>query len=605
MLHELVNYVEKHGLRGLPGYKAKQARWLIVLTEDGQFVDVVASQREHPMAPHLELPELIGGGTARSHFLLDSLAVVTGYGGAPDAKIQQKHANFVTLLRQASTDCPELAWCADVLDDAGSLTRINSALEAHKAKPTDTVTFQVGTTFVPEMVEWRPWWQAYRTSLRGATGGGGAMICFVTGKTVTPAPTHAKITGLSQVGGQPSGSLLISFDKEAFGSYGLEQSANAACSEEAVALYRSALQDLVGKAPRPLGGMLMLHWYDRPIQDEDDPLLLLLGDYGDAAVDEASASEKARKVLSAVREGKRPELTQNRYFVMQIAGAGGRITVRDWFNGDFTDLVANVNRWYDDLEIVNPYGDDLAPPTKLAGLLTRLVAYRPGEKGNDTFKRVNEQLGPLTPRLWRAILQGGPLPDSAAQAALVYARSKLLRGADAKKEDARSADNLDRVACAILKAWLVRRAPTEKGRAAMAAKVNKEHPSPAYQAGRLLAVLAAVQNTALGDVGAGVVQRYYASASATPALVVGRLMRNAQYHIQKIDSKGLAYWYEQQIAEIATKLGDGLPATLSLEGQTLFALGYYQQKAEMMGGKVTDGSNSTNGAAPNNTPEEN
>ncbi|MDD2629628.1 MAG: type I-C CRISPR-associated protein Cas8c/Csd1 [Limnochordia bacterium] len=40
--------------------------------------------------------------------------------------------------------------------------------------------------------------------------------------------------------------------------------------------------------------------------------------------------------------------------------------------------------------------------------------------------------------------------------------------------------------------------------------------------------------------GAGVVQRYYASASSTPALVLGRLTRTSQYHLDKLDA-GLAY----------------------------------------------------------------
>lgn len=114
----------------------------------------------------------------------------------------------------------------------------------------------------------------------------------------------------------------------------------------------------------------------------------------------------------------------------------------------------------------------------------------------------------------------------------------------------------------------------------MESNLNPEHPSPAYQAGRLMAILADIQHSALGDVGAGVVQRYYAAASSTPALVLGRLVRGAQYHLNKLD-KGLAVWYEKQLAEIMSRLGSNLPSTLTLEGQTLFALGYYQQKADM------------------------
>ena len=70
-----------------------------------------------------------------------------------------------------------------------------------------------------------------------------------------------------------------------------------------------------------------------------------------------------------------------------------------------------------------------------------------------------------------------------------------------------------------------------------------EHP--AYQCGRLMAVLGKLQTAALGDVGAGVVQRYYAADSTTPALVFGRLVRGAQFHLNKIagERRGLSVWY--------------------------------------------------------------
>lgn len=165
-----------------------------------------------------------------------------------------------------------------------------------------------------------------------------------------------------------------------------------------------------------------------------------------------------------------------------------------------------------------------------------------------------------------------PLPDTIASRNLAYIKSKLMN-----TDDDSSGDNLDRIACAMLKAWLIRH-QTYKGGQQMKTEMNPNHSSPAYHAGRLMAVLASLQDSALKDVGAGVVQRYYAAASSTPNLVMGRLVRGAQYHINKLD-KGLAKWYEDRIQEIMMCLGDGIPATLDLEGQTLFALGYYQQKA--------------------------
>jgi CRISPR-associated protein Csd1 len=94
-------------------------------------------------------------------------------------------------------------------------------------------------------------------------------------------------------------------------------------------------------------------------------------------------------------------------------------------------------------------------------------------------------------------------------------------------------------------------------------------------------VLAALQRAALGDVGAGVVERFYPAASTTPGLVLGRMLRNSQFHISKLrsDRAGLAAWFDQQIAEIVTRIGAQPPRALSLEQQSLFALGYYQQKA--------------------------
>lgn len=127
----------------------------------------------------------------------------------------------------------------------------------------------------------------------------------------------------------------------------------------------------------------------------------------------------------------------------------------------------------------------------------------------------------------------------------------------------------------------------------MTAFYNPDHPSPAYHCGGLFAVLANLQRAALGDVGAGVVHRYYAAASQTPGLILGRLMTNARNHLGKLDG-GLAYWYETRVGDVMVRLGDGAPRILDLEGQGLFALGYYQQLASLRAGNK----NKTDGSTP-------
>ena len=83
------------------------------------------------------------------------------------------------------------------------------------------------------------------------------------------------------------------------------------------------------------------------------------------------------------------------------------------------------------------------------------------------------------------------------------------------------------------------------------------------------------------DVNAGVIQRYYASASRTPALVLSQLNRLSNYHLDKIESGAQARYLRDRLAELYVALGDRVPTTLSLEEQSYFALGYYQKWADL------------------------
>ena len=131
------------------------------------------------------------------------------------------------------------------------------------------MTFRVGDIYPVALESWHDWWQQFRQSIKPIKKTSDQMICLLSEKTV-PSATHSKIGGLTQVGGQPSGSALIGFDKDSFTSFGLKQSQNAACSETAVAVYRNALQHLIDKAPAPLAGTMFLSWYKEPVPKDDD-----------------------------------------------------------------------------------------------------------------------------------------------------------------------------------------------------------------------------------------------------------------------------------------------------------------------------------------------
>ena len=121
-------------------------------------------------------------------------------------------------------------------------------------------------------------------------------------------------------------------------------------------------------------------------------------------------------------------------------------------------------------------------------------------------------------------------------------------------------------------------------------RLNQDSPSTAYQTGRLMAVYADIQSTALGDVGAGVVERYYTAACSSPALVMGKLATMSQYHLSKIkgDKPGMYSFYSKLLGEITVEIGASMPKTFTLEQQSEFALGYYFQRLQKYSSKKTE-----------------
>ena len=114
-------------------------------------------------------------------------------------------------------------------------------------------------------------------------------------------------------------------------------------------------------------------------------------------------------------------------------------------------------------------------------------------------------------------------------------------------------------------------------------QLDPANRDPAYLCGRLLAVLEAIQREALGDISASIVDRFFGTASSAPASVFGRLLRGAQPHLKTLsrDKRGMYNIFENRLLDVTQGISgrDGVPKTLSLEKQGLFALGYYHQRA--------------------------
>ena len=574
MLHHVVEYARGQALAAEPGFAPKAARWAILCGARGDYLGLVelgdTNLRNNPgrhflKAPDLSQPEMKAGGVTKSHFLIDTASVVAGYG--KDAS-EGKRQYFAALLEQASGAMPVLGEAARTLRSDDSMARLRADLEERKAKPTDKVTFQIDGEFPAESDVWHVWWREFRKGLQTAKQQAGKtsdakMLCFLTGETVEPAATHPKITGLTSVGGLAMGDVLIGFKQESFRSYGLEQSANAAMSELAAKAYQAGLNDLIANHSVLLAGTRVAHWFRKTIASEDDPLSWMVGSI---ETEELSAQIRAQKMLNSIRAGERPDLARNTYYALTISSNSGRVVIRDWMEGDFEELVGNVNEWFSDLEIVQRDGAGSARAPKLAAVLAALV------------RELKDVAPPTAAKLYRVAARDEAIPLWAMAQALARARIDVIQG-----------ERPNHARMGLIKAYHVRKWRQEGASMAgeLKPELNAELQNGAYQCGRLMAVLGKLQTSALGDVGAGVIQRYYAAASTTPALVFGRLVRGAQPHLSKIGDQrpGLKVWYERQMSEICGLIGTSMPKTLGLEDQSLFALGYYQQLAALWSGK--------------------
>jgi CRISPR-associated protein Csd1 len=582
MLQALMTYAEQRLPHSEPGFRTREMRWSIELTADGRFLNVLPlgdgkRGENQPRCP--DMHGMVTGGKA--HFLVETAqtaALLFKVGEEPKkiATAKERHRFFVRLLLEAAAGVPALAPLARLVEDADRLAEVRDALAAHKARPADWIGWRVGgmDPRLDERVQ--AWWREWRrVDLgRGKTDtepqpefvpdpktGNDTMVCFLTGEAVQPLATQPKINGLAGVGGLAMGDVMVGFDKAAFTSFGLEQSANAAMSAEAVQKYVDGLNDLIRNHSRKLANALVTHWFKEQVPAPDDPLAFLYG-FETTEQTEAAALAAVRRLLESIRSGQRPDLGDNRYYALTLSGAAGRVMVRDWMEGPFEDLVSHVEAWFADLAIVARDGKGQARDPKFMAVCGALV------------RELKDLPAPTIATLWKVAVQRLPIPLPLMAQALSRFRADVVND-----------EPFNHARMGLIKAYFVRLNPG--GDTTMTAYLNPHHPAPAYHCGRLLAWLANLQRAALGDVGAGVVQRYYAAASQTPGLILGRLIANARNHLGKLEA-GRAWWYEGRIAEVMSELGDGAPRILDLEGQGLFALGYYQQLAALRPGSKSD-----------------
>ena len=382
------------------------------------------------------------------------------------------------------------------------------------------------------------------------------------------ARLHPSIKGVRDA--QSSGAAIVSFNLDAFTSFGKEQGLNAPVSEQAAFAYTTALNHLLRADERnrqrlQIGDATTVFWAEArtPKEEPAAEAAEILFAYMAAPPSEESleneAGAKVRVILEKVAAGRplkeiNPDLDEGtRFFVLGLAPNAARLSVRFWHVDTLGTLARGFRQHWQDL-LIEP------KPWKAAPEPWRLVR-------ETAAQRKAENIPPnLAGEVMRAILTGGRYPETLFASVVMRCRADR---------------ELNGMRAAILKACTVRADRTAGRKESISVSLDVDEPNPGYRLGRLFAVLESIQRAALGPVNASIRDRFYGAASATPAAVFPILLRTAGHHlsnVRKSDKAKLAGWFEKEIGGIMEGIGTTLPRNLPIGDQGRFAIGYYHQR---------------------------
>lgn len=588
MLTELYQYAMDKNLSDKPGFKKKKVKAYVLLSAAGEFLGINVSGKN---AEPVYAPDI--GSAAQGKLFCNPLIEKAKYPLGPAGSV--KRDDYLLALKDGSAAEPLLGVLLAALENEDTVKQITDSMEKHKLKGEDVIGFQIDGKSPEQSAKFIDWWSDYRKRYDQKTKKEQLTLprCMITGEPASAMRTVPKVPGLWSVGGHSSGDAFLCFDKDAFQSFGLKQSANAPVSEPAITAVNAALTELIMKAP-PLSGSKIVHWYSGEIPADNDPVEWMLDpnlmpewdeeedvEENDSGEREHAAILDSNELLTAVNQGHEVDILHSRYYIMPLSGVNGRMMIRGWYEGNFQELQQNVKLWFEDLRLTTWNGKGMAKDPKLVTLYIRLL--KPGGDKRKVFDRVNQELSGLSVRMLYCIIQGLPLPDEIPIRVTHWICSGMLK--EEKDGDESTGKNdiaYEMPAFQLLKAWL-RRDQRKKGEHnLMEAEENKNVCRDAsYYCGQLMAVYAAIQSCAMPDVNVGLAQRYYTAASTNPAFVIGRLSQLSQHHLAKLSEKQTIY-YQKILGEIYQKIGEQeIPAALTARQQSEFALGYYQKRAQL------------------------
>lgn len=558
------------------GYSSEKIGFIISLNDDGSVAQVIdwregEGKKARPRPMLVPRPVKRTAGIA-SNFLWDKTSYVLGVTAGDGKRTIEEHAAFVKrhldLIAQAED--PGLRALALFLQK-WSPEQFQLPRWPQEAKDQNVVfaleSERRSQGFLHERPAARALW-----GHQSGVGDAEAQICLVTGSDGPVARLHPSIKGVW--GAQSSGAALVSFNLDAFTSYGHEQGDNAPVSEAAAFAYTTALNRFLERDSGhriQIGDASTVFWADasdRVAAAQAEAIFGFLFEGGGLAeeekqADEASSTRQIAVKLAQIRQGTplaeiEPRLAQGvRFFVLGLAPNAARLSVRFYLEDDFGQLTGNYQQFLSDMHVEPPPRDGTPPLWRY--LLETAVL---GKRENVTPNLAGEWM--------RAILAGTDFPLTLMSAVLTRIRAD---------------GEVNALRAGILKAILIRNFKMEAPVA-----LDPDNNNRGYLLGRLFALYEEIQRAALGGkVNATIKDKFYGSASATPRKVFAVLESGSANHLAKIrkTSPGREVNLQKALRGVMDLMvpsddpaHDPFPVSLTAQEQAFFGLGYHHQRSD-------------------------
>ena len=571
ILQALTQYYEdllRLGKINRPGWSKQKVSYSLLLSEEGELLQLLHLQQEvqrgnktvlGPQEMWVPSPVKRSSGI-RPNFLCDTSSYLLGVDGKGKADrsidcFAASKALHLQLLKEVDSPIARaIVRFFEHWDPSQAASHPALQEDWEELLKGGNLTFSLSEQFAaqdPAIAD--AWTRHYEDSSDDAE----PIRCLVTGQPGTPARLHPSIKGVA--GAQSSGASLVSFNDSAFCSFEHKQGANAPVSDYAAFAYTTALNTLLADRNRVsrVGDTTILCWAAGGESAYQDCFLMSIFNDSYTENDILNTLHHLSKGESIQWDDTRLS-PDTRFYVLGLAPNAARLSVRFFWQNSFGALARNLERHYQRLEIIRPSFDKFPTLSIWRLVLETVRKAPPGGRAPEPHPR-------LAGDLLLAVLNDTLYPAT------------LLNGVELRIRAERS---VSRGQAAILKAYytkyLEQFQPDSPMKEALTVELNEQTNYLPYLLGRLFAVLEGLQQSASPGINTTIKDRYFNSASATPAIVFPQLINLAQKHLNKLDG-GLAVYYDKQITELSSRITQTLPTRMSLTEQSAFQLGYYHE----------------------------